>query len=390
MASLNFLAPGPFISFTVRTGVSTLNLTSDANSLLSGVPVSGTVIEDLEDAGCIALAYSPSANFRNLLDGGDATTNPCQRNCVGLATANQNTTAVANTPTWFMDRFFGVGASTSAILMGPVANTTVAGFNQWHSLQRKAGNTDTNPIYYGSIVEYLDVIRLQGQTITLSFWALAGANYSGGALAVKAYTGTGNNDTAANMVAGAWAGAANPLSTSQVITAGPVRYQFTFTVPTTATALGFTVGYTPTGTAAAADVVLMNGFQLEIGASASPFEFRDAQIELEVCQRYTYLIAEPASNVIVAPGSTITANNQTFAIPTPVQMLRAPTVTLATGGFKVAAGAAFAASAITAGTTHTPNMFSVTSALTASAGAGALLAGGAVASGGYILAATGF
>ncbi len=385
MTGINLLAPNPGAQFQTSNG----NYVADGNALISGV-VPGAQLRDLIEMGCIPLAANPFANFRNILDGGDATTNPFQRNCVGLATSNQNTTAVTSTPTYFADRWFMVGGASSAILSGPIANTLVPGFSQWHSLQRKAANTNTAPIYFGQIVEYLDVIRLQGQTLTLSFWAMSGANYSGGALSVKVFTGTGTNDTAANMIAGSWAGTATPLNTTQAINAEPTRYQLTLTIPTNATALGVLIGYTPSGTAGAADLVQMNGFQLEIGASASPFEFRDAQVELEICQRYAWLVAEPAAGVIIATGTTLGANAQTYYMAAPVQFFKAPTVTVVTGGFQVGVAAAFGASTISAGTTHTVNAISVTSAKTATAGVGALVAGGAVASGGYILASSDF
>ena len=47
-------------------------------------------------------------------------------------------------------------------------------------------------------------LRCQGQTVTLSFWAKAGANYSGGALTVQVIAGGGVNQSAASLVAGAW------------------------------------------------------------------------------------------------------------------------------------------------------------------------------------------
>lgn len=381
----DLLAPGPYQSFNTQGA----GFTSDANSLILSVPA-GAQIADLVKEGCVPLAVNPFANFRNLLDGGDATTNPFQRNVAGLATANQNTTNVTNTPTYFADRWFVVGGASSAIQTGPIANTLVPGFSQWHSLQRKASNTNLAPINFGQVMESLDVIRLQGQTVTLSFWAMSGANYSGGALAVKVYAGTGTNDTAANMIAGSWAGSATPLNATQAINPDPVRYQFTFVVPVGATQLGVLIGYTPTGTAGTSDLIELNGLQLEIGGHASPFEFRDAQVELEICQRYAWLVNEPASGVVVGIGGAVAAaNNQVFYMATPVQFYKAPTVTVAAGSFKVAAAAAAAAATgMAAGTTHTVNAIEIVSTLTQTVGLSASLQGGGGS--GYILASADF
>ena len=381
----DLLAPGPNQSFNTRSA----NFTSDANSLILAVS-NGLQITDLIEEGCVPLSQNPFANFRNVLDGGDATTNPFQRNVAGLATSNQNTTAVTSTPTYFADRWFVVGGASSAVQTGPIANTLVPGFSQWHSLQRKSGNANTAPIYFGQVMETTDVIRLQGQTVTLSFWAMAGALYSGGALTVQAYTGTGTNDTAANMVAGSWAGSAKSLNATQAINPDPQRYQFTFVVPATATQLGVLIGYTPVGTAGATDYVELNGLQLEIGGHAGPFEFRDVQVELEICQRYAWLVNEPASGVIVGIGGAVAAaNNQVFYMAAPVQFFKAPTVTVAAGSFKVAAATtAGAATGMAAGPTHTVNAISIVSTLTQTVGLSASLQGGGGS--GYILASADF
>ena len=373
------LAPGPFQSFTVGGTLAVgggATFTSDANSLIFGA--TSTQITDLVKEGCVPIPVSPTANFRNLLDGGDATINPAQRNTAAYATSNQNTTDVTNTPTYFMDRWFGVGGASSAIKMGPVADTSVPGFSLWHSLQRKAANANTAAIFYGQVLETADVIRVQGETVTLSFWAKAGANFSGGPLSVKVFSGTGTNDTAANMVAGSWAGSATPLSATQAITAGPQRYSFTFVVPLNATQLGVLIGYTPVGTAGTSDLVLLNGMQLEIGATPGPFEYRDVQVELEICQRYAWVIPEPANGVIVGVGGAVAAaNNQVFYIATPVQFYKAPTVSVVAGSFKVAAAAsAAAATGMAGGSTHTPGAISIVSTLTQTVGLSATLQGG--------------
>src|ERR1700684_4623770 len=46
------------------------------------------------------------ANPRNLIDGGDFSINPWQRNIPGLASGGVISTPISNTPTYFADRFF--------------------------------------------------------------------------------------------------------------------------------------------------------------------------------------------------------------------------------------------------------------------------------------------
>ena len=57
------------------------------------------------------LATNPFANFRNLIDGGDFSINPFQRNIAGLASGGVIATAVGATPIYFADRFFAAGSA---------------------------------------------------------------------------------------------------------------------------------------------------------------------------------------------------------------------------------------------------------------------------------------
>jgi len=382
--SATLLAPAAGQVFQTRVG----NYTADANGIIANVPV-GFAIADLVADGCSLLAFNAIANPRNFVDGGDFTTNPWQRNIPGLASGGVIASAITSTPTYFADRFFAVGGASSSILMANVADTTIPGFSNSLLLTRSAANANTAPILFGQIIETADAIRAQGQTMTLSFWARTAANYSGGALTVQLVSGTGSNQSVANLVAGSWTGQANAVNTTQALTAGMTRYQFTGVVPAGATQLGFLLSWTPSGTAGTTDGIYLNGFQLEVGTSASVFEHEDVQIILEECQRYAWVIPEPANGVLVGAGTTLGANVQNFYMATPVQLLKAPTVTVAAGSFKVAAGAAYAAATtFAAGSTHTVNAISLTAANTASAGVGALLGGGGGS--GYIVASADF
>lgn len=336
------------------------------------------------------LGAPPTLNFKNMLDGGDFTVNPFQRNIPGLASAGVIASAIANVVTYFADRFFGVGGASSAILFSKVADTSVPGFSSALKFQRQSANANTAVINMGQVLETADSVHLQGLPVTLSFWAKAGANYSGGNLNVQLFTGTGTNDTAANMVAGSWAGSATPINTSQALTTTMTRYQFTGTIAATATQVGVLFGYTPVGTAGSDDSVTFHGLQLEVGSSASAFEHRDAQVELEICQRYAWVTAEPASGVVVGMGACPTTTTASIYMATPVQMYKAPTLTVSAGSFNVRPANAAASGTAAAGTTHTANAItvSVTSVTATTAGFATPLLGGAGS--GYIVASADF
>ena len=400
-ATFKGMSPGDFVIVVNQTNpqgyiLQVQNLTAGTMS------VSGTATL----AAPAGVGGSQLAFPRNLIDGGDFTTNPWQR--------GTSFTAIAGTVTYTADRFFAVGSPGSAISVSQVTGVTaVPGFTQALQFGRAAANSSTAAINLGQVVETLDSIRAQGQTVTLSFWAQAGANWSpiNGTLNVLLASGTGTNQSAAGLVAGTWTGYTSlalapqqnisPNSSpgtavltpganiAQQITTGWQRYAFTAQVPPGCTQLGVLLNAAPVGTAGAADSVQIIGVQLEIGAQATPFEHRDIELELAIAQRYFFNIPEPASGVIVGAGMVAGATSEFIFIPLPVQMRAAPTVTVSAGSFKFnLAGTTTAVGTFAPGATHTPNYISVTGNAAGTAGQGTLLQGGGGA--GFIQASADF
>ncbi len=386
--SINMLAPFPGALIQTPAGI----YTADANGMIYGV-TGGLAIASLSDAGCIPLPFSPSAFPRDLLDGGDFTTNPFQRNIPGLATSNVIATAITNTPTYFADRWFHWGASTSSIKPAMYVDTSYAGYSQALKVNRTAASTDTNAINTAQILETADSVRCQGQYLTFSIIAKCGANFSATTnnLTMSIIGSAGTNQSAASLAAGTWS--VQTTLATQVVNLQPGYQKFTLTttnpVPTTMTQLAVQLSFTPVGTAGTDDSFYLLETQLEMGTISSPFERQDIQVVLEICQRYAWVIPEPANGVLIGAGTTLGSNVQNFYMATPVQMLKAPTVTVSAGSFKVAVGAAYAAAtSLAAGATHTVNAISLTAANTATAGVGALLGGGGGS--GYIVASADF
>lgn len=386
-STVNLLAPLANQQFSTRAG----NFTSDSNALVSGVPIGGTALADLVDSGCVPLASNPFANPRNIIDGGDFSINPWQRNIPALASGGVISTAITNTPTYFADRFFAVGGSaSSAILMANVADTSVPGFSNSLLLTRQSGNTNTAAITFGQVVETADSLKAQGQTVTLSFWARAGANYSGGSLSVALQSGTGSNQSSASLITSSWTGQASVTLTpwsqagtagapaTQPITSAMTRYAFTGVVPLSATQLAVTVSFTPSGTAGTQDGIFINGVQLEIGASPSPFEREDIAIVTQECQRYAFVLPEPASGVVVASGVNTGGGAQLLELALPQPMWKVPTnVTTVLGSFKTQQGGTLTAiTTLAANSAHTQYQVGLTANSTGTVGQGTMLQGG--------------
>jgi hypothetical protein len=209
-------------------------------------------------------------------------------------------------------------------------------------LQRDSGNTSTQDVRLSQSIETANSIRFAGQTVTLSFYARKGANYSAASNAFNAilYSGTGTDQ---NLLISGFTGVATVSSVAATLTDTFQRFTATGTVSGSATQLGLVFSYTPVGTAGAADYVEIVDVQLEAGSVATPFK-RNApsiQAELAACQRYyekSYDIANPpgtssTNGLAELFGSSDSSGNLAITISFKVTKRATPTITLyITGG----------------------------------------------------------
>jgi hypothetical protein len=189
--------------------------------------------------------------------------------------------------------------------------------------------------------------------------------------------GNGTDQSAASALAGTWTAQTNVVSSLQAITSTMTRYAFSGTVSTVTTQLGVLINYVPVGSAGANDSVLLQGVQLEVGTGPSLFEHRDAEVELALCQRYCYIVNEPASAIIVGAAMVMSTNKFNAMVPLPTPMRTAPTVTVVAGSFVFRFnGADLTATGLTAGATHTANMINLVASATAASNFASMLQGG--------------
>jgi hypothetical protein len=161
---------------------------------------------------------------------------------------------------------------------------------------RTSGTSNTGARQVFQTLETNDSIRFAGKTITFSFYARAGANYSstGNGLQFGVTSGTGTDQ-----IYYSFSGPAAAIGTNNVtLTAAWQRFTATGTVATNATQLGAFFIFTPTGTAGADDFFEITGAQLEEGSVATPFNRMSGTIqgELAACQRYYYRTATGANS----------------------------------------------------------------------------------------------
>jgi hypothetical protein len=158
-------------------------------------------------------------------------------------------------------------------------------------LQRNnASTTTTAPnIYYST--ESVNSIPFAGKTVTMSFYARKGANYSatGDAFGAQLVWGTGTDQ---NLATGGYTGATNAINQNVTLTTTWQRFAISATIGATATEFGMSYFFVPTGTAGANDWAEVTGVQIDLGtytASTAPTFRRSGgtiQGELDACQRY--------------------------------------------------------------------------------------------------------
>tara|TARA_Y100000296_G_scaffold81304_1_gene108269 strand:- start:53 stop:994 length:942 start_codon:yes stop_codon:yes gene_type:complete len=161
---------------------------------------------------------------------------------------------------------------------------------------RTASNSQTNNTGFTQGIETLNSRGLAGKTVTLSFKAKCGANFSptSSILYSRVNGGEGTDENPVGMTNTNGDSQANTLTTSVQ------TFSFSYAVPSDKTQVSVLFDCTPTGTAGADDWFEVGDVQLEIGSTATDFEHRSYGEELALCQRYY----EKSYNHGTAPGST--------------------------------------------------------------------------------------
>jgi hypothetical protein len=250
-----------------------------------------------------------------------------------MAINQRNTTLSTNSSQGYsVDRMWGFSGGSTAATFSQISSTGLAGFPFAIRCQRTAGNTGTNGVYMGQIVESNNLQDLQGQSVTISFWARAGSNYSPTSSVLNVYlrTGTVADQGLNTLISPGWTGVVQQ-SSGVTLTTSWQFFSRTFSVASNAQELSAFFEAPTTGTAGANDFYDITGFQLEAGSVATPFERRDYGRELMMCQRYYYRIAAGTAGQIFGSGFNQTTTTSSVVVPYPVQMRTAPSTLEQTG-----------------------------------------------------------
>ena len=281
-------------------------------------------------------------------------------------TANVTTASAYTADRWQKGSatFYGVSRQTTS------DTTNLPNIQYCARVQRTAGNTTTTGMEFYQSFETVNSIPLIGKTVTISFYARKGANYSSAtsSLSVQIYTGTGTDQ---NLVS--FTGAVLAVDAGAVLTTTWQRFSATGTISTSATQVGVYCIGTPAGTAGANDYFEITGVQLELGSVATPYAPNGAtyQAELAACQRYYQrYIYSGYTNSAMGIGAYYSTTACYVSFPFPVSMRVAPSFnsSAATALVVLSSGSSRASTAIAL--TQVTNLFAEYSVTTGIAVAG--------------------
>ena len=269
--------------FTISQGTGTLGTTGATLGTYGGatsVPVLAINAKGQVTSTGTAAITSGLTGFRNRIINGDMRID--QRNAGSVVTIGTGGVGYA------LDRFFAYQNSPSTLVQASRNTSAPSGFQNSIKLGRN-GSGVAGLVVLGQTLETSSCIDAQGGTVTISFYAKAGANFSAASsqIAVNLYSGTGTDQSATSMVTSAWTGTATPISSTATLTTSWQRFTFTSsTLGASVSQLGLYINWTTVGAAGADDNVYITGVQLEIGSTATDFERRLYGTELALCQRY--------------------------------------------------------------------------------------------------------
>jgi hypothetical protein len=195
-----------------------------------------------------------------------------------------------------LDRWYALAASAGTVSRQVTGDTTnLPNIQYCARFQRTAGSTSTTGFSLSNSFETLNSIPYAGKTVTLSFYARAGANYSptSSAFGSRVWTGTGTDQA----IQGTYTGASFTINNTATLTTTWQRFSYSGALPAATTEMAIQFFCDPTGTAGANDYFEVTGVQIDIGSVALPFRTNGATIqgELSACMRY-YQVATKNAN----------------------------------------------------------------------------------------------
>ena len=250
--------------------------------------------------------------------------NPLINSAMQVAQRGTSISIAASSSGYSLDRWYystGANQATTISRQATGDTTNLPNIQYAARIQRNSGQTGTGTIPFIQNMESINSIPFAGKTVTFSFYARRGANFSGfGSFANSIYayliSGTGTDQNQAS----GFTGQAIVAGVETALTTTWQRFTYTGTVASTATQLATVFQFVPTGTAGAADYYEITGVQIDVGSVALPFRTFSATIqgELAACSRYFQAFNSAAQSSCTLPmgfQASTTTSNHTFQLP---------------------------------------------------------------------------
>jgi hypothetical protein len=311
-----------------------------------GVGANGTVLT-ADSAEATGLKWAtPSSGSSNV-----AGKNGVLNSAMNVWQRGTSIAGVAGANTYTADRWalYQAGSGTQITVSRQLTNdtTNLPNIQYCARVQRNSGSTYTNAKYLFQSFETINSIPFAGTTVTLSYYARKGADFTDGSPAfnVSIQTGTGTDQ---NWLTG-YTGNAVAVTSTPTLTTTWQRFTATGTIAASATELAVVVDNRGTGTAGANDWYEITGVQLEIAASVSAYSpnCSTQAAEIAACQRYYYRLGGASYASLGNAVMTSTTIAQSY-VGFPQLMRTAPTLntTGTAGDYRVANATAFTCTAV--------------------------------------------
>jgi hypothetical protein len=260
---------------------------------------------------------------------GNPIPNPVINSCFDIWQRGTSITPTGST-IYTADRWTAYNANMTVSRQTTSDTTNLPNIQYCARIKRTTSDTGTGPIYFINPFETINSIPYVGKTVTFSFYARAGANYSptSSILNYRLTSGTGTDQNPLN----GYTGGVDVISANATLTTTWQRFSASATVSASATELWVGFVMSPTGTAGANDYFEVTGVQVDIGSVALPVRRNGATIqgELAACQRYYYL-ATGGVGTNICMAAAYSTNTAYGVLPFKVSMRTAPTAEQTTG-----------------------------------------------------------
>jgi hypothetical protein len=170
------------------------------------------------------------------------------------------------------------------------------------------------------MLETVALNKLRGKTVTLSFWARCGSEFTTTDLVSRISTKSAESSWDDTTVEAT--NYTTPLTTSW--------QKFSLSLAITSASVsanGLSIGFIAEKAATTANCWYeLAQLQLEIGSTATSFDYRPYGTELQLCQRYCFVISGVSAGDRIGMGATGAANNGYIYTSFPVTMRSPPSL----------------------------------------------------------------